>query len=60
MIIIRCKIEAKDKRELSELQEFISTQTAEDVVVVPNDCEVIYTDDPDAQVIIDDEEEAKA
>lgn len=55
MIIIRCKTESN--REIEQLRDFILSQTAEDVVIVPNGCEVIYTDNLNAQVIIDDEEE---
>ena len=54
MVILRCKMLAKIDN-LQELKEFINSQKGNDVLVVPNYVEVIYTDSPDAEFVEDDE-----
>lgn len=62
MIIIRCKGTAttsnlKELKEFFELKKFIESQVNNDIIVVPSDCEVIYTDDSEAQWKCDDDDE---
>lgn len=56
MIIVKCKSDTS-LRNLGELQKVLSENSDEEIIVIPNNCDVIYSDSPTAHWSVQNYEE---